>query len=257
MATSSTSTPRISLLNWNIYGLNPRHLEERTKHICDYILSRSPSVVFLQEVVHSTGLTITSMLGEHYHYYFGTPRAHYFNGLLVRKSPDIVILSDKEEYIPFPTSGMGRYLIGVTTRCHGIDVHFMTTHIESLDAEHNVTERKKQLKMAFDKMVELSNRKPVPLLCVFGGDLNTEDTEIREIGRHDSIIDIWEACGSKRSEKRTWNTQVPVKRYDRIYMCPCNGLIEAVNFCLFGTERVGGVGCYPSDHFGVWIEFKI
>ena len=246
----------ITLLNWNIYGLHAGHLKERTEYICDYILSRSPTVVYLQEVVHSTWPMITSKLNELYTCYCGVPRCHYFNGLLVRKSPDITLLSEREEVVEFPTSGMGRYLIGLPVCVHGSNVYFLTSHIESLDQDRNIIERKKQIREAL-KMMTDKHKNDGFVSCVFGGDLNTKDSEISEIGLPEGVIDIWEATGSNSKEKKTWNTNVPVVRCDRVYFCPKDGPLVPTSFSLIGGERLKGLGCFPSDHFGIWIEFKL
>lgn len=250
------NSPSVTLLNWNIYGLHGGHLQERTEYICEYILSHSPTVVYLQEVVHSTWPMITKKLGDHYNSYCGTPRCHYFNGLLIRKSPDITPLSEKEEVVVFPTSGMGRYLIGLPVCVQGKKMYFLTSHIESLDSNGCVAERKKQIGEAL-KMITDRHKNDGFVSCVFGGDLNTRDSEISEIGLPEGVIDIWEACGSSKKEKLTWNTNVPVSRCDRVYLCPSDGPLMPVSFKRIGGERLEGFGCFPSDHFGIWIEFKV
>ena len=80
---------------------------------------------------------ITDSLGTKYHCYYGTPKAHYFNALLILKSPDIKC-PENCSVVDFKYSRMGRYLIVVPVTYHSIDVQFMTSHIESLDTEHDI-----------------------------------------------------------------------------------------------------------------------
>ena len=255
----ATSESGLSLLTWNIYGLHPGELQERTSAVCDYVLKHSPSVVFFQEVVQQTWPTITSHLGSQYHCYCGRPRAHYFHALLIRNDSDIKCPTD-ENVINFPTSTQGRYIIEVSTSLvlppplHSVKIHFLTSHIESMDEGHNVAERKSQLKVAFNRMEELNK---MGTISIFGGDMNTYDSEILEIGLPPSVTDIWEYCGAEKGKKQTWNTNVPVFRPDRVYLGPKDGPLIPVKFCLVGREKLSKYNCYPSDHLGIWIDFKL
>jgi tyrosyl-DNA phosphodiesterase 2 len=245
------SLERFSLLTWNIYGLESKHLHERTVHICDFVQRENPTVVFLQEVVQWTWPIITANLVTNYHCYQGKPKAFYFNAVLIRKSPDM-ICPEKEDVVDFPGSRMGRYLINVPVHCHGKTIHFMTSHIESLDKEHNIHERKNQIKTAFGMMQQYADNS---LLSIFGGDMNTYDKEIQEIGLPSSVIDVWEACGSYKAEKFTFNSEVLVKRLDRVYLGQNSDIVKAVGFHLVGRDKIAKLGCHPSDHLGVWIDF--
>ena len=68
---------------------------------------------------------------------------------LILKSPDIKC-PENCSVVDFKYSRMGRYLIVVPVTYHTIDVQFMTSHIESLDTEHDIAERKRQMKTVFD-----------------------------------------------------------------------------------------------------------
>ncbi len=179
-------TTTLSLMTWNIYGLQPAYLHERTAYICDYILEHSPSVIFLQEVVHNTWPTLTARLSDMYYCHCGTPKAHYFPALLVKK--DDKIKCKKESIVDFPSSGQGRYMICVPIVYNGKEIVLLTSHIESMDDKQNIKERKTQLKTAFNMMEELIKKGN---MTIFGGDMNTFDAEISDIGLPTVIQDIW------------------------------------------------------------------
>ena len=48
---SQQNLSTLKLLSWNIAGLDPKDLEERTQAVLEIILDRKPDVVLLQEVV--------------------------------------------------------------------------------------------------------------------------------------------------------------------------------------------------------------
>ena len=243
----------LSLVTWNIEGLNHRYLSERTEAICDYLLAHQPSVVYLQEVVHTNWPQITRSLSEDYHCYCGVPLVHYFNAILLNKTSGIEPSTDAETALKFASSVMGRYLIRLPAKLNGLDVHFMTSHLESMDSEANVTERKSQLKQCFSIMEQLRLQSAI---SIFGGDLNTRDSEVQEVGKPDTIVDVWEACGSDKNCKRTWSTVAPFHRYDRVYMSASDILVPE-KMRLVGGERLQSHHCFLSDHFGIWIDFQI
>ena len=242
----------LELLTYNIYGLQPAYLHERTDYICKYILEQYPSVIFLQEVVHNTWPTITSQLGANYHCFCGQPKAHYFPALLVKR--DDKIKCNKETVIDFPTSGQGRYLISVPITCNGKDIILLSSHIESMDEKHHVQERKSQLKTAFNKMEELIKKGDI---AIFGGDMNTFDAEISNVGLPTSVQDVWVYLGSDRKKCKTWNTKFPVNRPDRVYFGPTDGPVCPTTFDLIGKDIISHFGCHPSDHYGILINFAM
>lgn len=243
----------LSLLTWNIEGLNPRHLFERTEAICDYLLAHQPSVVYLQEVVHVNWPHLTRKLSEHYRCYCGVPRAHYFNAILLNKTSGIEPSNDSETVVSFPASTMGRYLIQLPAKFNGVQIHFMTSHLESMDDEANVSERKSQLKQCFTTMEQLRLKSTI---SIFGGDLNTRDSEVQEVAKPNTVMDVWEACGSDKDCKRTWSTAAPFHRYDRVYISANEGVLTPEKMYLVGGERLQSHYCFLSDHFGIWIDFK-
>jgi len=45
------SNPNLTVLSWNVDGLDERNILERTRNVCHIINSRKPDAVFLQEVI--------------------------------------------------------------------------------------------------------------------------------------------------------------------------------------------------------------
>ena len=46
--------PNLTVLSWNVDGLDGRNILERTRKVCHTINSRKPDIVFLQEVIKDT-----------------------------------------------------------------------------------------------------------------------------------------------------------------------------------------------------------
>ena len=46
------------------------------------------------------------------------------------------------------------------------------------------------------------------------------------------------------------------ERLDRLYLCSTGEeKCKPQGFTLVGTDRVPGVGMFPSDHYGIYVEF--
>ena len=259
-----TSTCRIlSLLSWNIDGLDERDLEERTTAVCQTILLKQPHVVFLQEVIHSTLHLLQQKLKTKYHFFApSSPPAHYFVVILVKQD------SSGTDLVPgsltthsFPGSRMGRQLIELPLTFHGVDCLFLTSHLESMK-DHSV-ERKAQLRAAFDAMLKGRGQGRA---CVFGGDLNVSEAEIKSVGVPEGVFDAWQACGSNIETKFTWDLKGndnlnwsypnrPQARYDRVFYTSPSGTLGARVFELVGQDRLHDCRRFPSDHWGIWVEF--
>ena len=124
--------------------------------------------------------------------------------------------------------------------------------------------RKRQLREVFAKMSAIKEKGDI---CIFGGDLNLRDKEVQSVGIPNGIVDVWEACGSPKEHQYTWDIETndnlswkypnkPRARYDRLYLCPAEGdRIKPQGFTLIGRERVTSIGRFPSDHYGIYVEF--
>ncbi|CAD7953114.1 unnamed protein product [Amoebophrya sp. A120] len=90
------------------------------------------------------------------------------------------------------------------------------------------------------------------------------------------LLDAWETAPNKSDDNKfTWDLQrndnvkmanaafVPRCRFDRVYYCFGRDHADAAaapkltNFQLVGTKRIDGNKRFPSDHFGLLMEFKL
>ena len=253
----------LKLLSWNIDGLDKRDLEERTESVCNFILVKRPHVVYLQEVVNeSWGPVIVTKLGQFYDCFCSPdPPDRYYNAIIVLKD-DVKVVGGGLKVHDF-RSRMGRHLLQLPVQFCGVDLNVMTSHLESM--KDFADERVRQLRVVFEKMTELqkSNR-----ISIFGGDLNVRDAELKRAHVPDKVVDVWEACGMQKEHKFSWDVSVndnldwpypnrPKLRFDRIYLSPYDGALQPTTFELVGKERLTKCGRFPSDHWGLWMEFKL
>ena len=157
---------------------------------------------------------------------------------------------------------MGRQLLQLPVLYLGINLKLMTSHLESM--KDYSAERKAQLRIAFDFMSKREGER----VCIFGGDLNLRDSEVKSVKIPQNVVDVWEACGAERDTKFTWDVSVndnldwpypnrPKSRFDRIYLAPKDGGLRPRNFELVGQDRLHECGRFPSDHWGMWVEFDV
>lgn len=248
---TDSSSKTLSLLSWNIDGLDVKYPIERALSVCNLIESRKPDVVFLQEIVPLTWEAITRRLKSSYSFYCEEVPSHYCHILLVRKASNVVPQGDLQ-VVKFSESKQGRFLLQLLVKFHGVDVYLLTSHLESLN--QNTVERKKQLKLCFELMGELQSESGA---CIFAGDLNLMDREVTQVGLPENFVDVWEACGSDFKQKFTWDSSEPRFRLDRIYFCSENSKLQPSRFALVGNELLPKYKMYPSDHLGMWAEFVL
>ena len=91
-----------------------------------------------------------------------------------------------------------------------------------------------------------------------------------EVGLPSNIEDLWEATGSRKEARYTWDTfrndnlgtegKWRTKlRFDRMFLrhCKPKNQVKPVYFELVGLERLPEVLCFPSDHWGILTHFDI
>merc|ERR1712007_244792 len=100
-----------------------------------------------------------------------------------------------------------------------------------------------------------------------GGDLNTRDSEIAEVGIPIDVKDLWATLDKQKGFQYTWdstiNTNIKISgrvkprcRFDRAYFRPsASKNITPGYFGLCGMEKVTGLPCFPSDHWGIYCVF--
>lgn len=251
----------LKLLCWNIDGIDKRDTAQRTEAVCDIIISNRPHIVYLQEVVPSTWKLILTTLGNQYDCYCREDSDRYYPVILVLKTPDITTTGDLK-CTPFPGSTMGRHLLELPITYCGVSVHLMTSHLES--QKDHATERTSQLRAVFRVVGELQDSRA----CVFGGDLNVRDEEVASVGLPANTADVWQACGGNYVHKYTWDVasndnldwpypNKPKLRFDRVYLGQAVASLHPESFVLVGKERLPTCGRFPSDHWGLLVEFSL
>ncbi|XP_054841147.1 tyrosyl-DNA phosphodiesterase 2 [Eublepharis macularius] len=246
-----------SLITWNIDGLDLSNLQERARGVCSYIALYSPDVVFLQEVIpqyfnylQKRAVSYTIIPGN---------TEGYFTAIMLKKSRVTIL---KHEITPFPTTSMMRNLLAVYGTISGIDLCFMTSHLES--TKTHAKERLNQLKLVLKK---ISNT-PASTTVIFGGDTNLRDKEVAELGGLPSnVLDIWEFLGKPEHCHYTWDTSQNTNlnaqyncklRFDRLLLraASTDSQIVPQSLDLIGLEKLD-CGKFPSDHWGLFCNFDV
>ena len=255
----------LRLLSWNIDGLDEDNKKERTEEVCRIILLKRPHLVFLQEVVGSTQTILVQKLGHVYSLFVHpAPPLHYYPVILINHKCGDIAVSGMLNVLEFPGSTMGRHLLQINISFHGVSLQVITTHLES--TKNYAAERKFQLGICFDEVVKHTQQGKI---CIFGGDLNVRDQELKVVQIPEHTVDVWQACGSVAEDKFTWdmtannnlsweNQYKPKMRFDRLYLTPYGmDTARPVKFELIGKDHVADCERYPSDHWGMWAEFSI
>ncbi|KJH51099.1 endonuclease/exonuclease/phosphatase family protein [Dictyocaulus viviparus] len=186
----------ISLLSWNIDGLDGNSLSTRMKAVYKVINNINPDFVFLQEVVGKELSTI-DRFSKLYNIFYSNKDYHYFTAILASKMFEV----ESHNVIHYVNSGMGRTLQMVVGRIGEQEVFLLNTHLESTK-EHSKA-RKEQFQVCMEKIQEIISIHPSCLLF-FGGDLNIRDDEVTNVVR--GLADAWLAAGSNKQTEFTWDT---------------------------------------------------
>ena len=250
---------KLSFISWNIDGLDERNLEKRTKDVVKTIQQRKVDIVFLQEVVSQTYDLLKSKLSSEY--WFTEKKEFYFTTVLLKKSTVTV----KNVVIkPFENTQMCRDLTLVNATLHnGTKLLLANTHLES--TKDHAESRMKQLKDAF----EVVKREDKNTTVILAGDMNARDTEVAKVGIPTGVEDLWIVLGKRKECQYTWDTLrntnlqmsgkfKPRCRFDRVYFrSSADKEIRAEHFGLCGIQKVPGMQCFPSDHWGIYCIFDI
>ncbi|CAJ0593245.1 unnamed protein product [Cylicocyclus nassatus] len=241
----------ISLVSWNVDGLDGNSLATRMKAVYKIVSNLNPDFVFLQEVVLRELPTI-DRLTKLYNIYYSNMDFPYFTAILVSKSFEV----ESHDVIHYQNSGMGRTLQIIKGRIGEQEVYLLNTHLESMK-DHSRA-RKEQFQICMEKIRDIISSNPNCLLF-FGGDLNIRDDEISNVPR--GLADAWLASGANKQTEFTWDTRKNDNkqsfgarcRFDRIFWY---GPLTRVKFSLAGQQRIRSCLCFPSDHWAVHCEFS-
>ncbi|XP_071411046.1 tyrosyl-DNA phosphodiesterase 2 [Pithys albifrons albifrons] len=247
----------VSLITWNIDGLDLENLEERAKGVFAYLALYNPDIVFLQEVI-PPHFCLLQMKASSYTIIPGNIDG-YFTVIMLKKSRVKLL---KHEIIPFPTTVMKRNLLVVHVSISGNELCLMTSHLES--TKKHSKERIKQLQIVLNEIQKQSESTTV----IFGGDTNLRDSEVAKLGDlPKNVTDIWEFLGKPQHCRYTWDTQSNTNlnieykckmRFDRVYFRPAAQGTHIVprSMDLIGLEKLD-CGRFPSDHWGILCNFDL
>lgn len=250
----------ISLLTWNLDGLDDVSLITRTRAAIQIIKRDDPDIIFFQELVARSWDVIKNDLQVLYHTLPACTYSQYFTAVLLKKG---TVLLDDHKVKPFHSSMMMRKLQIVHANVKGIDIKLMNTHLEST-AAHSV-ERMRQFKICMEE-IKNADRK---CHAIFGGDLNLGARDQNGINLPPSTVDVWEALGSVAEKRYTWDVKYndnkqmsgggkPRCRFDRVYFRSADSQqITPSEFHLRGIERIKDCSRFPSDHWAILCKFHI
>lgn len=247
---------KLSLISWNVDGLDTDNIGERARGLCSYLVLYTPDVVFLQELIPSYILYLKKRAVSYLLIEGG--EEGYFTGIMLKKSRVKFVES---EIVTFPTTQMMRNLLVAQVTFKGQKLCLMTSHLESCKAQAG--ERMKQLRVAMQRMREA----PDDVTVLFGGDTNLRDTEVAKVGLPPQVSDVWERLGKQEHCRYTWDTKannnkalpyVSRCRFDRVYIRPATkeGVprLAPDHMALLGLEKLD-CGRFTSDHWGIYCSF--
>ncbi|XP_061571363.1 tyrosyl-DNA phosphodiesterase 2-like [Cololabis saira] len=254
----------LTLISWNVDGLDGEEQPARARGLCSYLSSYSPDVVLLQEVVQPYFRFIHKRLADTYTFIKGGETG-YFTAMLLRTS-GLTLLDT--QIIPFPNTRMMRNLLVAQVLFRGQKLCLMTSHLESCKA--SAGERMRQLRLVMRRMSEA----PGDVTVLFGGDTNLRDPEVIKVGIPSGVCDVWEVLGEPESCRHTWDTWANTNkdmrfksrfRFDRLYLRraaeaeapplePRSMALEPRSMALVGLEKLQ-CGRYTSDHWGIHCSF--
>ncbi|KAL3983863.1 homeodomain interacting protein kinase [Sarotherodon galilaeus] len=248
---------KLSLITWNVEGINGEKLPERARGLVKYLNLYNPDVVFLQELIPP----YVQFLKKRFVSYLMIEGGEkgYFTGMLLKKSRVKFVES---EIVPYRTTQMNRNLLVAQVIVDGQKLCLMTSHFESFKA--NSKERMNQLHVVKWRF----KRAPDDVTVVFGGDTNLRDAEVPKVGLPATVCDVWERLGKQEHCRYTWDTTTNTNqnisttarcRFDRIYLRPAikRGVhrLAPDHMALVGLEKLD-CGRYTSDHWGIYCTFS-
>ncbi|XP_049607066.1 tyrosyl-DNA phosphodiesterase 2 isoform X1 [Syngnathus scovelli] len=251
------SGSRLTLISWNVDGLDTENLAERARGLCSYLVLYTPDVVFLQELIppyveYLKKRAVSYLIIE-------GGEGGYFTGMMLKKTSVKLLES---QIVPYPTTRMGRNLLMAQVTLRGAKVWLMTSHLESCK-EHS-GERMKQLREVTRQMQEA----PDDVSVLFAGDTNLRDAEVVKVGLPTDVCDVWERLGRQEHCRYTWDTHANSNknlpytsrcRFDRVLLRPAAHpraiRLDPDRMVLVGLEKLS-CGRFTSDHWGIYCSLS-
>uniref|UniRef100_A0A3P9B5N3 Tyrosyl-DNA phosphodiesterase 2 n=1 Tax=Maylandia zebra TaxID=106582 RepID=A0A3P9B5N3_9CICH len=231
---------KLSLITWNVDGLDVENLPERARGLVKYLNLYKPDVVFLQELIDP----YVHFLKKRFVSYLMI-EGRLLHRMLLKKSRVTFVES---EIVPYRTTKMRRNLLVAQVIVDGQKLCLMTSHFESCKA--NAKERMNQLHVVKWRF----KHAPDDVTVVFGGDTNLRDAEVTKVGLPATVCDVWERLGKQEHCRYTWDTSAnnnkkasyPVRFLPRL---------APDHMALVGLEKLD-CGRYTSDHWGIYCTFS-
>ena len=201
----------LSMITWNIDGLDVKNLAMRTAHVIHVLKKIKPDVILLQEVTAS----IVEDLERHlidYHIIEQGSGMDYFTCVLLRQT---TLYLDKAHTNAFDNTKMGRGLQRIDCHMGKVKMSFLNVHLES--TKDFSKERLEQLRKCLAEVEGLKD----DTTAILAGDMNIRDSEISSLrngsGLPANVKDIWELLGKRKEVQYTWdmmrNTNLQVHTY--------------------------------------------
>nr|XP_019946117.1 PREDICTED: tyrosyl-DNA phosphodiesterase 2 [Paralichthys olivaceus] len=248
---------KLSVISWNVDGLDTDNLAERARGLCSFLVLYTPDVVLLQELIPPYVQYLKKRAVSYLIIEGG--EEGYFTGMMLKRSRVKLVES---KIVTYPTTQMMRNLLLAQVDFKGQKLCLMTSHFES--CKGHAQERMKQLRVVMQRMREA----PDDVTVLFGGDTNLRDTEVAKVGLPSSVCDVWERLGKQEHCRYTWDTKannnktVPYVsrcRFDRVYFRPASkdGVprLAPDHMALVGLEKLD-CGRFISDHWGIYCSFS-
>ncbi|XP_058603307.1 tyrosyl-DNA phosphodiesterase 2 [Onychostoma macrolepis] len=251
-----TQSSHLTLLCWNIDGLDPDNVFERAKGLLSHLGKYRADVVLLQELVPVNWKILKNIMKD-YQLLQGSEDG-YFTGIFLRKDRVQFLQSS---IVKYPTTEMDRNLLIAHASFLGHPLCIMTSHLESCKASSQ--ERLNQLRRVWKWMKEA----PQDHTVIFGGDTNLRDWEVKKLGGlPDGIFDVWEMLGEPEESRYTWDTsindnnEIPNSirlRFDRLFLRAAaeGAKLQPESMALIGLEKLK-CDYFISDHWGILCTFK-
>ena len=112
----------LTFITWNIDGLHPHLLRERTEAVIVTLTKMSADIVFLQEVIPETFSIIKSRMTNYE--CIAAKQSEYFVATLLRRGRLSLV---RHKVVNFPNSMMDRHVLAVQVRIE-IKYHCTSTH---------------------------------------------------------------------------------------------------------------------------------
>ncbi|XP_067304331.1 tyrosyl-DNA phosphodiesterase 2 [Pseudorasbora parva] len=251
----SSGSSYLSVISWNIDGLDSDNVFDRVKGLLSLLGKYRADVILLQELIPDY-LKILQNIMKDYQFLQASEEG-YFTGILLKKDRVQFIQSN---IVKYPTTEMGRNLLIANVSFLGIPLCIMTSHLES--CKTGSQERLNQLRRVWKWMKEAPGDHSV----IFGGDTNLRDWEVKKLGGlPGGISDVWEILGKPEESRYTWDTsindnnEIPNSirlRFDRIFLRPAaeGAQLQPESMTLIGLEKLK-CDYFISDHWGILCTF--